>query len=526
MATARCWTSCFGTASATSEFARCSSVLPDLHTDAATTDHQWRQWATAADDLDEFELALTLLDRSPEGLSDEFVAVERARLLLMLRRPVDGLAALDQAGIAWASVEGEFNWSDAVRAACQAAARDDESFRWLIWAASVVAGTPQAWRLTYLIAAAASQRSDQAVADQAWRQLVLEHRIFTRASAAEYAATEVALRDRSDAPAAIATLAGVATDLESLPTPVTADPGPLLLAVTRLNERGDTAGARLLLTAIAQRNSPSEAIQQALDAVTPAEAMRRHRTKVLLAWLPAPLLLVVGPLAWLIIFAVRKLWHEQVKIPGFTKTDGHVWRAFREVQYDAGTGKPRLGGHRLTRYHFVGFAVGGFGAMFSIPGALDLVAAVFPAERSEMGPWSLLAIIVVGATTLIAGCLAGHRVEQHLRKRATHARLGAEERRLRTLAAQCDCWQRRALSGRFAAAYWESHLQPVHDAPALDQVRRVLGTSAAVGACPTTGATWLGGAIGFGGGGLLLRGSGPEKPPTPDSAPRSDGFYL
>jgi hypothetical protein len=485
-------------------------------------------WAAAAGDDDQLDLALALLDEADVPDQSTALILVRARLLLLGRRPGEALDLLRTHEIAGVSGAKQATWADLVFSACLAACGDQNAYRWLLQEASPFADGEDGWRVAYLVATAAAQIGDTAVADQAWRRLAMSHGIVTGMTLAEFTATELATRDRTDVHAAVRTVSVAAGNFRHLPLELTHDLSPLTLAVRRLIDRGDAPGARLLVTAIVKRQARHPVLDQALDRLTPQPDMRRYRTKVLVLGGLSLTLVPLGIIGFLVIFAGYRFWTTRVQVPGFDRTDSRIWRAFNSLRHDPATATtkgPRgeLNGPRIAA-GVVGITTGVYLATEAVAGAAHLSGA---AQVSQANPILVISLWLLVWIATVIGSIAGVEKARTLKGELQRRReRNAAERRTEVLADQCQCWQTRLLRGSFADAYRSRHLVPVASGSGVEHLRQRLGAGVSVGRCLTTGAIWLAGPLGPGNTQLLLRGPAPVRQLEPPVAPSQSGFYM
>jgi hypothetical protein len=372
------------------------------------------------------------------------------------------------------------------------------------------------------VAIAAVGAGDRPTADEAWRQLVHTHHVITSASVARLTAADVAGRDTVDPHGAVEPVAVAVANLHSLDTPVHEDPGPVLAAADALHERGDLAGARLLLHAARRRIPPTPALDAALRHLTPVPAMNRHRGLVVALWCLAPTVLWLGPVGGLIIGAVRRTWERWVRIPGLGVADSVAWRAFRSVRYDPHTDPNEPAPKDQSGY----YGLAGLFCILSLAIVADGMAPTVAGVSGAAGPTARHGLMTAIWVALIFGSGAGG----YLLARYAHRRLrarGADRRRAAALrhriaaAGNCRCWRTDILTGSFANAYLKTHLtrEPVDDLPPS------LAEGSSLGRCGTTGTLWLGPPAGPGSA-VLLRGLAAEDEADPDEDRERTGFYL
>ena len=243
-------------------------------------------WAGLADRLDRIELARRLLEVAAPAPD---LGLTTARVQLLAGRPTEAMETLGAAGVR-SSADADSGVEGVLVAACAAANGNDEAFRALLSASAGLAEKPAAAvYCAYLVAAAAEARGDREIADQAWSSLVVRHQVRTALTVPRWAVAELVLRDNTDGLPVIRSLAGVTSALERLGHRLATDPQPALDAADGLVQRGDAAGARLLLDLLTRRNGKISRLQTALAALTPAAAMRRYRVltwAAVAAWMP------------------------------------------------------------------------------------------------------------------------------------------------------------------------------------------------------------------------------------------------
>lgn len=483
-----------------------------------TVHDAWLEWAGGALGLDELDLAQQMLTQLPHDLESEATATARAQVMLLQGRTDAARAELASAGVGTVGPDGPATWAEATLTAVHAARGHAPSMHALLAARSRAVGS-DAVRLAYLIAAAAQESTQHELARQAWRDLAIQQSVVTPLTVARFAAAEVAARDRDDPVAAVETVMTQVNNLTLVDPDPAQEPSPVLAASAELRARGDDAGARLLLEAVVRTQPPHVALTAALREVTPQAAMRRHALLATAAFLPAVLLVPVGPLAIPVVALFRRLWYEYVRLPGLGRVDSDVLRGIRSLRFDANRGQVEHDGTSPTGWYGVG-------------GILGLTAGAFAAVRlseaatASLGPdpvrdGVLWVTALVGAPTL--GVLAAVRVVRRRRVAAGHAARARAERQLLASAGTCRCWTSRTITGALAAAYLERHLEPVTDDAAVREVRHRLGDGARVVRCPSLGMVWVAGAIGRHRSPLALRG---VIPTTPSAGDEKVGLYL
>jgi hypothetical protein len=86
-------------------------------------------WVAAADEMDAFELALSLPAMGGRSVDDGEAELSRARLLLRVGCPDEALAILSRQGVAVLPAEFGASWPYLLLAACRTAVGDDDAYR-------------------------------------------------------------------------------------------------------------------------------------------------------------------------------------------------------------------------------------------------------------------------------------------------------------------------------------------------------------------------------------------------------------
>jgi len=482
-------------------------------------DRSWSLWAAAADDDDRHDLALAMLDGVPAPHDDEETTVSRAALLLRAGRAPEAVAALARCGVSELPTDRRISWPLLVLAGSLAATGDATAYRWLLASAGRMVGAAEAWRVSYLVAAAAAGIGERATADQAWHDIVSRHHIITRVSLAQFSAAQVASRDPADPYEVTTTVAAAVANLHHCGVPVHEDPAPVLDAARALTARGDRPGARLLLHAARRRIPATPELDSALESLTPTADMRRHRLLVTTFWCLAPALAPLGMFGMLVVLAVRTVWERRVCIPGLNLADSGAWRAFRGVRYDPQddpTGpapKDQAGYYGLVALLSLLIAIPLGGPATTAVAALT--GAASPQQASQKLMISTWLLLCLGIPFL--AFLGARYVHRRLRAHRIDRQRAAAQRSRHTTAQRCQCWQICSMSGPLAAEYLDRHLtgEPTDRLTAI-------GENPTLGRCPSTGALWIAIRQPPRSNTLLLRGVvGDHEAPTGPS-----GFYL
>lgn len=456
-------------------------------------------WAGSASDADHLTLALDLLSavdapaRPPVGL-----AVERARLLLLLGRAGDAVEALRLVELVQLPTCPEPVWEHCVLSAARAGTGDQAARAWLLAVSAQTTGGDRV-RLGQLVASAAAAAGDDALADQAWAELRETYGIATELTIRRSAVGLVAQRNAVEATRALRLLAQVAADLTAL-----AELGPEgqrarqeVCAVLRA--RGDGAGARLLLAAMVHTQPHADGPAQELREASAAAGMRRYgwwtTSRALVGLMGVAFLVPGAPHVWavpllLVAVLLARPGRGGADVPGLTSTDSELWRLVTGLRFDplrqevTDTANPRLSGLHLLA-GLLGLGVGGYAAEASAIGVRAVTGR--PAELLAAIAFCLTYVVVLAATVLLF-----RRVQ---RRRARRQQQRDDSLRMvRELEAQtrCRCWQVSSLLGRPAVLYETRHLQAAGLPAAL---RRALPDTLAnrvrLSRCPLTELLWL-----------------------------------
>lgn len=511
-----------------------AGIVAETEITGRDVEASWGDWAAAADLADEPAVALLLLaarDTGEDGPDElEGAAFDEARLELLAGRPERALAALARTGLVDLPAGPADDPRTALLAACRAAAGDVQAYRWLLaglrnteWA--------QSWSAAYVVAAAAQARGDLATADEMWWRVVTVHGIRTRQSLQRAAIACVLRRDRDDVGASCAALVEAAGLLDSVPFGTAADPALSLDAARQVGERGDHAGAVLLLRALDRCTASHPTIAAELERQVDRARPRRRSRVVLLAAavvvvtavaLPAvpgvPLLL--GGLGAVVAQLLR---NEHGRLTGLDRVASTAFRSLGGVEHRVHAGVAGL--------HAVGYQRGGYwaAALASLLPSVLLVAVLGSALHG-LGGEAL-------STGLFLGVPAAGFVGAYLGARTLHVRVLRRRREREQATARrgrtrqfdrCACFETPVLTGAFVDTVRDAHLQPVaEDAPFRLAVTERLVAPADLAFCPTTGHLWLQPNRTCGQP-LLLRGAVAAGAPVEDvrGANLPTGFYL
>ncbi|MDM7854289.1 hypothetical protein [Cellulomonas alba] len=479
-----------------------------------------RLWQAAARDLGEHALALQLDEACPSDLDGRSSWTGRSYDLIQLGRSAQARDELLRAGATPPS-GSDLTARDVVLAAACAACGDDGAWHWLLAAAARIDGG--AW-LAALVGAVADQRGELATADSAW--------VAARGSGAHgrtarvRAGVAIVASRRRDDPQDVGRLvldvvgAAIAADLERRP-------GVAVAIAQGLLERGDVAGARLVLRTTLMLVPSSAEVRAALGAV-PARrpvtvvAVATALAAVLIGGLialttvvPAPGVRVIGIVA---VSLGGALWARRVPLPGMTAAESAVWRDVRGLVWDEQEQRLVPPGNRNGGWYGIA-AIAGLAAGTAL--VAPALAALSALAGSGFAAWADsgsagfaylagAALGTAGGVLLVRWAIRARRRSRARRELSARAQSRARE------GASCRCWSDAWLRGWLAE---ETAAQHLADAQALavipgSQVRR----------CPSTGTLWLVGPLAADGLWLALRGDAPRAAPQPDQ--QGDGFYL
>ena len=495
----------------------------------------WFDWAATAGSAGEYAVQEGLLQAVPEGMEHlaEAVVVQRAAALIVLDRPQEARDVLRELGVHSGEDPRAASWPEVVSAAADAALGDDDAFGWLL-AAATGHGSQAAPRFaTELVAAAAESRDDLDVADDAWLHLAQDHHIDHPLARSRYVEALVHSRLREAPWLALGSLmAAAGADFVELDPPVADDPRPLLEAAERLDRRGDTAGARLLLRSVDRQAPRQPAIRRAIAVRRPAGTLWYWAAATLAALAVLALgaavstLIPTGQVAGLLGLVAVYAWTRAVPLPGFTRSESQVWRGLGALRFDEDAREVTTAtGDHNGWYGLAGILGATIGIVLCAV-YLDDIAQRFGAGTlwaySTGGALTWGVTVTAFATLGYLGARNGHR--RGLRKLANRRRI-ARHNVDYALARRCQCWQRASLTGAFALAYSATHLVGEVDEapePARTHLKNLAG--AAMARCPVTATLWLCGPFGRYDRFLALRGGAPIKHES--NVPESSQGYL
>lgn len=488
----------------------------------------WAPWIHLAMSVGDEGLAESLVQAAPsDGLDPAERAIMLARSAVLAGRPED---AIDRERGADLGAPQLAEPLDVVTAAARAAiVPDDADYRWLLAHVAHVRGTPRAVLGLRLLAAAADRRNDKTTADDAWLMLATEADLQTPESLARLATTMIARRDSHASAEELTALAiHAATIGLTLPSSDHPDLQPAVDAALALVERGDAAGAALLLRALRSMDTATDgaAMDAALTQVVPAQLRRQFVLKHVGATLGGAALglgfVLVDVRAWLLVPALAitgwATWGYFARMGPLRSVERRAWGALTRLRINLKTGLPREGDRKAAVAAALIFAFG-WGT------AVSTMVSKWTTDHLDPSPtWLVpalwLVLLPAPAVLLLIGLW---KLLPALERRADRTRVAVEHRQARTDAAQCSCWATMSIRGRTAAYYLEGHLSAVPvdgtSRATLDRVR--LGTTIAW--CPVIGVPWL---IAPTATDDLLLLKGAMRPFEAATPPVSDGFYL
>ncbi|WP_136517593.1 hypothetical protein [Cellulomonas telluris] len=449
-------------------------------------------WSSSASRMDEFTLVSDVLEAAARAGHAEDLELERARAAVVAGRPA--LAAGLLADVDRDVLTGETHtWRTVVAVAAWAAQGDTEALAALI---RVGQGMERGPALThrYLLAAAAEQAGQSDLADATWREIQETTNAPTQTVQRRVLAADVARRSTTDVDAAGAVVGGtVRTLVEAHPMP---EDGlnPTRDVVTRLEERGDRAGAWLLLEGIAALRPLATGVRQMRDERRSGGGWWHERLPGLAAAVAAAALVVVAGLAplpaWvpaLASVAAATVWRRW-RLPQGTRlgrVDARLLSQVRAFPPDIPNG------HRwgLRR---VGAIVTGGAAGFLL--AVVVTGVLVEGPLAELNRTHTAAVDAVAWPLVLLALVLGGAAGPHLLTRTLRepAQRWVDEARARTVeqVRGCVCVRTLALRGVEVDAYTTGHLRAA-DADVAALAPSLPSATVAVHQCPLSGTPWL-----------------------------------
>lgn len=481
--------------------------------DAPDVVASWRGWALSAEGADEPDLALRLWSTPPpEAVPWWEAELGCVRTLLVLRRFPEALTRARALAGHLTRTAGDP--LDLMLAAAFAASGDDAAYDYLLAAARAPRLSMPAPALLRVVGAVAEHRGRVRDAAWAWTVLVEHLGVSSPTVTACFAATLIGARRPDDtADTLLSSVRRAHAALDRLDPHPSADPTPVLAAAARLTDRGDTAGARLLLRAQDVATPGISALRPVMRALTPTRQMwvRGAAAGVLLVLGIGGLVLLrttgglrVGTGA-LMALAVTA-WGRTVPLPGLSRPESEVYRVLARGGPASGSGSSLSAGASALLREPAARPVGPRRntGLWGLGGVLGLVAGLVVALQltkpgaplaSPDGAASSSAPIVWGVIALGMGAVgfAAFRAADRLVQRRRSVRDAARRRAaLATQAAVCVCLAEPARVGDAVVEYTTRHLAPADPGRHLSAVF----PGAQVRRCVATRTVWLAGPLG------------------------------
>ncbi|MBO0898725.1 hypothetical protein J1G42_01960 [Cellulomonas sp. zg-ZUI222] len=460
--------------------------MPQIDTDALLG-----AWRGAADTMDEFDVLRGLVESQARLSPEDDTRAARARAALFDGDPVAALDILGDVGeidLDTASV----SWADVVAVGARAAQGDADALGALHRLGQGLQGSV-AVAHGYLLARVAELAGEHEVADATWH-LLKEIAPGTTLLTRRVLVVDTLARSTTDADAATRRVGATARTLvELVPAP---EDGPrhVVEVVRALEERGDPAGARLVLEAIVAMRPTATEVVALRDARATPEQWWRERLPGLVATGVAAVLVTVGILAswpvWVpalaavVSLVVWKRWRLP-HTPGLSATDARVLAYIRgwlpDAAEDIGAGRRRVG------LAITGAAVG-FVAGALVMGVVTegLLADLYATHAREVDA-------VAWALVLLAAFLGGVGAQRLLRRPLATATQQLVERQRAAVeeeCSRCTCLRTVGIRGRGADVYLTRHLTgAAKDVAAL--APQIPGATVSVHQCPMSRTPWL-----------------------------------
>lgn len=466
-------------------------------------------WAKAADQVDELDLAATLIAHA--GHPATATATRRAGLAYLSGDAALVLTILAEIGASEVPSDGPRSMNHVLVLGAQAIEGDQAAFATLVGLGALLPVDHRPWYL-YILGVAAERTGQRAVAADAWRALFVDHGVRTTYVVGRFASSWIATRNRVVDP--IERVAQAAHAVRSATPRPWHDTYALERAVEALEASDDRAGAMLLVGAVA-RTSPRSA---QLDDLSRRTRPVVRTAPALLPWVGATVLTLllglVGLAAGVLgIALLRGRWRV---VPDLSPTDERTWFALDRLPLD--DEQRRL---QSADSQFKGLAV-----LFALLGLVlgAVAAAGIAAVVADAWPGAPLVLVAgwwlapVLALPLL-GVKLGRRLIRLSDARVLRRREADADRARLVDTAACGCWERSVHVGPYAVAYAAHHLRPA--APVVSATWRPV-----VLECPLSGLRWLSTASASGVSMLLLRGTPPQAIAEPEPLPVGTGGYL
>ncbi|MBO3089233.1 hypothetical protein [Cellulomonas dongxiuzhuiae] len=480
-------------------------------------------FVASADRMDEFAVMRDVAEfAAARGLAEDRTT-ERARIAVLAGRPDHALELLPDVDRAVGD-SVELTWRDVVALAAWAAQGDLEALGALHRVGQGLQG-PQSVAHGYLLARAAEQCGQQELADSIWRAL-LEVAPGTMVLRRRVMVADVLGRSTNDAKEATRPIGRAARLLtEMIPRPEDGT-APALDVVRRLEERGDHAGARLLLEALVQMRPVATGVVELRDErATPASWWRERVPGLVAAVVAAAVAVAAGlgvaptwaPILAVVVAAAVWRWWRLPEGTDLSATDAGVLRHIRRWLPDVPderSAKSRNVGAALTG------GVIGFVVALTLAGIVTegLMADAYATQSARIDAvvWPLVLLL-----TLVCAA-GGQRLLRPAVRRA--AQTYVDQQRATSVMQSCTCLQTVGMRSVETETYLENHLQDA-DAEVAALTPTLTDGTASLHQCPVSRTPWLL-VRAAGREALLLRGTllRTKAEPTPEAA--ETGGYL
>lgn len=453
-------------------------------------------WAASAVGADDHRMATELWDAA--GAAADQPVGGRAYAALAGGDPRTALALLVEHGMDDAPLDGPRAPEHVVGVAARAALGDRAELARLLAMGHQQVLSPSAFLRAVVVAA--DSAGEVAVADRALRSLVADGGTSSARVVGRAIGGWIADRDQEHAGRAVdRVMDGAGLVRGSSPRPWH-DTVVLQHAVDTLTRRGDTAGAALLVSAVA-RTSPQSDDLDALDRHCRPAVRRAARV---VPWVVAGvlalgavpgMLVAIGWLWW-----IRRVWRA---VPDMTRTDEQAWLAIDGLRFDRTLDGAHGAPSKARIVPVVGLVLGLVVGGVLAAQLVSLVAGAWASVPVEAQMLLWLGPLVLAPS---AGLLLGNAVLRRYDVATLRARQRREGALAMAAAGTCRCWEISAATGPAASDYTVAHLRPVA-VPVASRLRTDRPFD--VRQCDLSGVRWLVTTIDGGRTTLLLRGTSP-----------------
>ncbi|WP_146844151.1 hypothetical protein [Cellulomonas terrae] len=470
-------------------------------------------WAGAADNADELDLATRLIEES--GLPAQETASRRAGIAFLRGDAAGAMAILTDVGRADVPAGGPQHLDHVVALGARAVGGDHASFARLV---AVGAAIPGAYRSMYLyvLAVTGDRLGQVGVADEAWRALAVDHGVHTPLVLSRFLAGWVAGRDTQDGNRAAVRVIEAAESLRATSPRPWEDASTTKRTADALVQRGDTAGAAMLVAAVVRTSPPQPRLAELGERIRPAASKAAVVVPFLVAAVATLAAGVLGLLAGVVLIRlVRRSWRI---IPSMSLVDERAWFGLDRLQFDARKQRTTDGTTQVRGLVVLLVLVGLIAGSVAAAGLSGLGSDYWPTapDAIAVGLW----LVPLVALPVLGGVL-GVRAVRLLDARAILRRDADEDRARLAGATSCRCWESSGLTGPFAAAYASVHLRPSPD-PGLSTPPA--GRTTVTLECPLSGVRWLSTTTESGISALLLRGTPRVASDAPTGWTGSGGY--